>query len=80
MGRTRLILSILFASGAWGAPATEPSAKELFNLSAAHRIDVRLSAEAWDALQPGGAPKKALAKGTREEGKTFTDSGAGTCH
>src|SRR5204863_1508946 len=70
MGRTGLILSMLFASAAWGAPATQPSAKDVFSAAAAHAIDIRLSAEAWDALQPGGAPKKALAKATREEGKT----------
>src|SRR6476661_6124941 len=70
MGRTGLILSILFASAGWGAPATQPSAKELFSSATAHRIDIRLSADAWEALQPGGAPKKASAKATREEGRT----------
>src|SRR5947207_2157947 len=70
MGRTGLILSILFGSVGWGAPATQPSARELFSSSSAHRIDLRLSGEAWDALQPGGAPKKASAKATREEGRT----------
>src|SRR5258706_808704 len=70
MGRIGLILSLLFASAAWGAPATQPAAKDVFNPAAAHAIDIRLSAEAWDALQPGGAPKKASAKATREEGRT----------
>src|SRR5258706_8271190 len=70
MGRIGLILSLLFASAAWGAPATQRAAKDVFNPAAAHAIDIRLSAEAWDALQPGGGTKKAPGKATREEGRT----------
>src|SRR5882724_3886794 len=70
MGRTGLILSILLVATAQAAPAHPSSSRDIFNPATAHTIDIRLSAEAWEALQPGGAAKKAVAKATREEGKT----------
>jgi hypothetical protein len=70
MGRTGLILLTLAASSAWGAPSTEPTSKELFNPSATHRIDIRLSADAWEDLQPGNGARKIKANSTREQVKT----------
>ncbi|HEV8291515.1 MAG TPA: CotH kinase family protein, partial [Tepidisphaeraceae bacterium] len=70
MGRTLVLLSILLtaAGSASGVPPQSP--KDIFQSSSAHTIHIKLSGEAWDALQPGGAAKKAPVKPTREEGRT----------
>src|SRR6266513_6029587 len=60
-------LSILVAIG-WFFAAR--AAAEVFNSEKAHTIQISMSGEAWEAMQPGNAGKKALAKGTREEGRT----------
>jgi len=70
MGRIGLILAALVVAASAAARAREMSAKDVFDSSRSHTIDIRLSADAWDALQPGGAAKKAPAKPTREEGRT----------
>jgi len=70
MGRTGLILSILLASSAWGAPTTQPTPRELFSPAEAHRIEIRLSADAWELIQPGNGARKVKANATREETRT----------
>ena len=70
MGRTGLILSLLLTSAAQAAPATQPTSKGIFSPSQAHTIQIQLSPNAWDALQPGGAAGKIAANATREQAKT----------
>src|SRR4051812_43196077 len=70
MGRIGLIFLGLVLTASACARGGEMSSKDDFDSSRAHVIEIRLSSEAWDALQPGGATKKAAAKAGREGGRT----------
>jgi spore coat protein H len=51
-----------FASACIGAEAAAPkSTGELFDPTRAHTIEIRLSSEGWDLLQPGAGAQKAAA-------------------
>ena len=52
---------VLFAASVWTRAATRVSPGELFDPGRAHRIEIRMSAEGWDLLQPGAAAQKAAA-------------------
>jgi spore coat protein H len=69
MGRTSLLISLLLTAAAQAGPATQPATKEVFNSAKAHTIHLKLSANAWDAIQPGGAAGKVAANATREQAK-----------
>ncbi len=62
-------LSIWVAMGGLMVSAG-PARAEIFDSGKAHTVQIKMSAEAWDAMQPGNAGKKAAARGTREEGRT----------
>jgi spore coat protein H len=70
MGRSFILIAILgvcfCAQPAQGAHST----RDVFDPATPHTVHIRLSAAGWDAMQPGGAGKKAVAKATREEGRT----------
>lgn len=70
MGRKGILVAVVSLIAAAAARAGEMSARDVFDSSRAHVIEIRLSAEAWDELQPGAGAGKATAKNTREEGKT----------
>jgi spore coat protein H len=57
-----------FASVAIGAPGPK-SPEQLYDLSRAHTIEIKVSAEKWDLLQPSAGVSKAAAGASREQGK-----------
>ncbi len=63
------VMVMLFAGS--GAPAqTQPeSPKDVFDLERAHTIHIRMSADAWEKMQPGAAAGKIALNATREEAK-----------
>jgi spore coat protein H len=60
------LLLIILMSACLAATA----AAEIFDSAKAHAIQITMSADAWDAMQPGNSGKKAAANATREQGKT----------
>src|SRR6266581_4378727 len=70
MGRIGIIAAAVVLALAAGAPATEITAKDVFDSALAHRIEIRLSADAWDSIQPGNGARKIAANATREQAKT----------
>src|SRR2546430_13949066 len=70
MGRIGLIAAAVVLAMAAGAHAGDMSPKDVFDLSAAHRLEIRLSADAWDSIQPGNGARKIAANATREQAKT----------
>ena len=67
--RLRLFaLAACCASVAFGAPAPV-SPGDVYDPTRAHTIQIKMSAEAWDLLQPGAGAQKAGSATNREQGK-----------
>src|SRR5215212_5823706 len=60
---------LLCVSGAPGAPAPLSPA-EVFDPGGAHTIDIKMSAEAWDLLEPGAGARKVGGTTNREQART----------
>src|SRR4051794_92801 len=59
------------ASTAWVSAAAPRSAREIFDPGRAHKIEIRMSAEGWELLQPGAAAQKAASATNRAEAKAL---------
>jgi hypothetical protein len=62
------VLAALVSFSLAGAPGVPDSPKAVFDPGRAHAIQIKMSAEAWDLLQPGNGQKKATPGATREQG------------
>src|SRR6267142_2772339 len=67
--RLSTLVVFFFASVAAG-PTAPVSPAELYDPGRAHTIQIKMSSEAWDMLQPGAGAKKASGGASREQGKT----------
>src|SRR3954447_25316873 len=59
---------LAFCSASSGSPAPV-SPGELFDPGRAHTIQIRISSEGWDLLQPGAGTQKASGATNRAQGK-----------
>ena len=64
-----LFLSVFLSASVSAAPSAPLSSSELFDPQRAHTIEIKLSAEGWDLLQPGAGASKAGSATNREQGK-----------
>src|SRR4051794_16395788 len=74
--RLSLLLPIFLSIAAAPQPQPQPqpagapeSPKDVFDPDRAHAINLKMSGEAWDMIQPGGAGKRAVAGATREQAR-----------
>src|SRR5206468_6665707 len=63
-------LVVFFCASVVAAPPAPVSPGEVYDPGRAHTIQVKMSSEAWDLLQPGAGAKKASGGASREQGKT----------
>src|SRR5436189_5083734 len=72
--RLSLLLPIFLSIAAAPQPQPQPagapeSPKDVFDPDRAHVINLKMSGEAWDMIQPAGAGKRAVAGATREQAR-----------
>ena len=70
MGRIGIIFCLLGSGVALAGPTTQPTSRAVFDCSKAHTIHVKLSADAWDSIQPGNGARKITASATTQQAKS----------